>query len=601
MDIDKALDTVGGYRPYHLTLFTLLGFSMFIPVCWQGLIIVFIGWEPPHYCRPFEGQSVNDSIPMVVGHDGVETLSKCLMYINITIDNETTECQNGWVYDNQGYYTIVEQWNLVCQYNYLSEVSQMLFQLGYLSSTLIFSFLTDKFGRKFVHIYTHLVICVLGIGLAFSTNYIMFIVIKISMGMCMTANCNSGLTYLMELFDSKRRAFAGIGLEMQWISCYLLLPLMAYYIQDWRIFQIVISSASAIWIIYFWILPESPLWLAAVGRYKEAEAVLRSMAHWNGVKLSSTTTLFEIVPLVSRPLVTDVSEQLIKPPIVHASAIYGGLHCSGSFINNSPGEDQIGDDLKLDEKFQGDHRSSTQKANTDYEKLDQKLKPISAKLLLTDRYLRLVLIISNLLWFANCLVYYGLILSTPSLAGNRFMNFFIMGLVEIPATFLAFYTTDKYGRRLSTSVYHFVAGIPLAIVIFVPHVTSSGTNLTPLIITLIMISKFGISGSFAVIVLYTKELFPTSLRGTGGGICQMLGNIGNIIAPFAGYLSKTNNLFWLPNVAFGAVSVIIAILVLLLPETAKKPLPQTVEDLHAMFHARTMEREKKRSKVKSIN
>jgi len=324
------------------------------------------------------------------------------------------------------------------------------------------------------------------------------------------------------------------------------------------------------------------------------------MAHWNGVKLSSTTTLFEIVPLVSRPLVTNVSKQLIKPPIVLASAIHGG---SSSFISNCPGEDQICNDLKLDEKLQSDHRrcSSTQKANTDSEKVDQKhLKPISAKLLLTDRYLRLVLIISNLLWFANCLVYYGLILSTPSLAGNRFMNFFIMGLVEIPANILTFYTTDKYGRRLSTSVYHFVAGIPLTIVIFVPHVTSSGANLTPLIITLMMISKFGITGSFAVIVFYTKELFPTSLRGTGGGICQVLGNIGNIIAPFAGYLGKTNNLYWLPNVAFGAVSVIVAILVLLLPETAKKPLPQTVEDLHAMFHVRTMERNKKRSNVKSI-
>jgi len=187
------------------------------------------------------------------------------MYINITIDNETTECQNGWVYDNQAYYTIVEQWNLVCQYNYLSEVSQMLFKLGYLSSTLIFSFLIDKFGHKFVHIYTHLVICVLGIGLAFSINYIMFIVITISKGICMMANCSSGLTCLMEMLDSKRRAFAGIGLEMQWITCYLLLPVMAYYIQDWRVFQIVISCASAIWIIYFWIVPESPLWLAAVG------------------------------------------------------------------------------------------------------------------------------------------------------------------------------------------------------------------------------------------------------------------------------------------------------------------------------------------------
>jgi len=173
------------------------------------------------------------------------------------------------------------------------------------------------------------------------------------------------------------------------------------------------------------------------------------MAHWNGIKLSSTTSLFENVPLVSRPLVTDVSEQLMKPSIVHASAIHGFLHCSSSFINNSPGEDGMSGDFKQNEKLQGDQTSSnsTQKANTESDNFDQKVKPISATLLLNDRYLRLVLIIGNLLWFANCLVYFGLILSTPSLAGNRFMNFFIMGLVEIPANILAFYTTDKYGRR----------------------------------------------------------------------------------------------------------------------------------------------------------
>ena len=35
--------------------------------------------------------------------------------------------------------------------------------------------------------------------------------------------------------------------------------------------------------------------------------------------------------------------------------------------------------------------------------------------------------------------------------------------------------------------------------------------------------------------------------------------------------------------AFGAISITAGMLVLFLPETAKKPLPQTVDDVHLMF------------------
>jgi nitrate/nitrite transporter NarK len=213
----------------------------------------------------------------------------------------------------------------------------------------------------------------------------------------------------------------------------------------------------------------------------------------------------------------------------------------------------------------------------------EKVQKLSALMLLTDRHLRLILLICNLLGFANCVLYYGLTLSTPSLGGNRFVNFGIMGVVEIPAIFVAWYSADRLGRRISLCVFHMVAGIPLAIVAFIPATTASGVDLLPAIITLTMIAKFGITTSFALMILYTKELFPTSLRGTGGGISAAFANIGSMLAPFAAYLMKTR-FYWAPNVCFAIISVVVGGLVLLLPETAKKPLPDTLEDVHAMFN-----------------
>ena len=60
-------------------------------------------------------------------------------------------------------------------------------------------------------------------------------------------------------------------------------------------------------------------------------------------------------------------------------------------------------------------------------------------------------------------------------------------------------------------------------------------DLQPLVITVALTAKFGITISFAVLVLYTKELFPASLRGTSSGIYLACGRIGNMITPFGVY------------------------------------------------------------------
>ena len=44
----------------------------------------------------------------------------------------------------------------------------------------------------------------------------------------------------------------------------------------------------------------------------------------------------------------------------------------------------------------------------------------------------------------NSLVYYGLSLSTSQLAGDRYLNFFISGLVEIPAYTACIFVLQKY-------------------------------------------------------------------------------------------------------------------------------------------------------------
>lgn len=47
-----------------------------------------------------------------------------------------------------------------------------------------------------------------------------------------------------------------------------------------------------------------------------------------------------------------------------------------------------------------------------------------------------------------------------------------------------------------------------------------------------MIGKFGISAAFAIIYVYTVELFPTIVRNSGIGASSMCARVGGMIGPY---------------------------------------------------------------------
>jgi len=96
-------------------------------------------------------------------------------------------------------------------------------------------------------------------------------------------------------------------------------------------------------------------------------------------------------------------------------------------------------------------------------------------------------------------------------------------------------------------------------------------------ITLALIGKFGATASFAVVFVYTAEMFPTEIRSTAVGASSLCGRIGGIIAPFIAYSSVV----WtpLPLIIMGAGALAGGVLVFIfLPETLGKKLPETMED-----------------------
>lgn len=128
-------------------------------------------------------------------------------------------------------------------------------------------------------------------------------------------------------------------------------------------------------------------------------------------------------------------------------------------------------------------------------------------------------------WFTNGFVYYGLSVQSVVLGGNKYVNFIMVSVGEIPAVALTYVLLQRVGRKWSLSSSMIAAGIVCILSEVIPDTASI------LRLLLFFIGKCAISVSFYVLYVYTTELYPTFLRQSLMGLCSAFGFIGSMLAP----------------------------------------------------------------------
>jgi len=174
-------------------------------------------------------------------------------------------------------------------------------------------------------------------------------------------------------------------------------------------------------------------------------------------------------------------------------------------------------------------------------------------------------------WPIVTLVYYGITFSMASLNDNLFLSFILSSLVEVPAIMGVALLMDVWGRRSLFSTSLIISG-GLCIGC---GVLDKGTIRT----VLAMFGKLFSTSSFTLVYFYTAELYPTTIRSTGVGVCSLMARIGGFSAPFiATYLPKVTGAA-APYLVMGGFAILGGLLALLLPETLGSNLPDTMEDV----------------------
>ncbi|KAI0223123.1 Solute carrier family 22 member 5 [Lamellibrachia satsuma] len=103
-----------------------------------------------------------------------------------------------------------------------------------------------------------------------------------------------------------------------------------------------------------------------------------------------------------------------------------------------------------------------------------------------------------------------------------------------------------------------------------------------------MISKFCITAAFGGIILCSMELYPTTVRNIGLGMGIVGGKLGQMLSPYTSYFSRLAP--WFLGVVFGSITFVGALLMLLLPETLGRPLPQTIQEAECRIVASRQKR-----------
>ncbi|CAH1797859.1 unnamed protein product [Owenia fusiformis] len=804
LNLDQVLMELGSYGSWQLRLWIVLCISFNYPFAWQFFTIVFIGEEPAHHCRVPVNNTLNGSLPINNGE-----WDKCRMFINDT--NQTMPCNNGWEYA-EGFDNVVTEWNLVCNDAAVAPLMHTVFVIGVGVGGLVFSALSDKFGRSPIHIICHILSASIGIGSAFAPSPTVFTVLAFFRGFAVQGIILTGVVMASELFPSLVRVKMAAAVQFFWSTGIMLTSLWAFALPNWRHMLLGISCPSFLAIFMIGVIPESVVWLMSKRKHEKVEKTLRKISTVNKVSLPEVTLTPSrrgtIVSLTNNPLhdarlslaslgADGLRQRLSVParnsvePYTHKekytkmsvlsdSVLYTAGHDvhinatddikeadkmrrTGEIINKhsqSMGDniddiriripdldkiqgrsvsdgstvDRIGDNLNKnqahrfkevkdtdgdipktddttvghggsvesaasheadfvigssdstvdskDDKVDKNHNPQTADKQTKhiYAKMDnvaqndqeyqtkyqtkktstvsQSGKPkrdftqrkisfaddlqdfditqyafekrkssalsygtgeiadtlpprkssvlsgarsilekrqhkysigevnedIEADVTLLDMItkprMRMILIINILYWFAVNMTYFGVSMGTSTLGGDRYINFALNGLVELPPGLICMFVLPKFGRKKPMFLFHVVCTISLLINSFVPEKTGDGGDLLPLLITMYMLGKLGISGCYLITLFFTPELFPTSVRNVCLGIASLAGVLGAIVAPYILELASIGE--WLPGVVFSGVSLIAGFIIQTLPESVNLPLPETVEDVEAM-------------------
>lgn len=537
LDVDEIWRTLKPWGRYQIKQMCFM-WAVMLPCSLHLLAVVFIGYRPDFQCAEISPANQNSSINSTydVTYD---ECSVTMSYNQSNFSQTITSCPNGYKYNAHDDISFVTEWGLVCGESAKVDISQSLMLLGQGMGGFLCTGLSDKFGRKTVHISSHILLFVLCLVTAFIPSYIGFAILRFFTGMAVEGLLLSGVTQYVETLPMEWRFCAEVIGLVAWTTGIVMLTPLAYIMQtfSWRYLQLLLALLSVYSLVEYWLFDESLRWLMANGRLDEAEKVVRKAAKMNKMSFDKVISI-------------------VKAKMIEMEA-----------LDKENGSIQVASDPDV--------------VVETYIPKNTEVKKYSMADILRDRLIFINSAIIWFLWVTNSLTYYGLNLISTTLYGNRFVNFFLLGAIEYFSALTEFLLLNRIGRKKTLIFLMGISGISLLISTLISTLRGDSSALGYLATALVLVGKYGITGAFSSVFLYTSELYPTNLRNSGYGYASVFARVGGVLAPFSSTFHSY--VAWGPGVVFSTMCFLSAIMIFHLPETRGRELPTSIEELKMWY------------------
>ncbi|XP_043207091.1 organic cation transporter-like protein [Amphibalanus amphitrite] len=414
LDVDATFVEINGWGRYQKLMYLLLclptsiagaavislswtGFNMkyrcLVPACENATSATYEAWflnfTTPRDADPsdpaFPWSECQTFQPMVQGQCNAGAFNETV----------TQECSQ-WVYDTSIMeYTIVSEYQLSCGRAWLISLANSLYMVGMFVGSLVLGYISDRFGRKVAMLLSFFTVGVVGTTMAFVPSFALYAPLRFLIGVGGMGIFMTCFLLGVETVSNDVRTLCGMIIHFFFPFGEAMVAVFAIFVKDWHSLQLIISVPAFIFMSYYFFVPESPRWLAAEGKFEQAERNLRTAARFNGVQFPDHL-------LKKQSLKTSDSET----PIL------------------------------LDDPPQ-----------------------MSVLDLFRTPALRWRTLIILYQWFVTAMVYYGLGMNATQLGSSVYVNFILVQLIEIPAAISCIFVLDPWGRKLSLALFFALSGI----------------------------------------------------------------------------------------------------------------------------------------------
>lgn len=199
----------------------------------------------------------------------------------------------------------------MCHKDFYGTLGLVMFGVGGIIGNYIFGYLQDSLGRRPSFFIYLLIECIFGVATAFAQNYTTWLIFRIGVGFTVPAIlatpyvlgeyeiifyviCKAFLNddffiAAIELVGPSQRTLCTVVSNIAYSLGLVLLATVVYLIRDWRNLALATTLPFICFFFYWWLMPESPRWLLARGRFDDAERILKLMARF--------VTFFTFLPM----------------------------------------------------------------------------------------------------------------------------------------------------------------------------------------------------------------------------------------------------------------------------------------------------------------